>query len=91
MSLSRGWYRTKTARRLSLIHISEGVYRVIYHAHTPNLIAMTYVLPLTARDFTRALWQSATESVSYTHLDVYKRQGIVLLLCLIPLCRGIKE
>lgn len=40
---------------------TEGVYRVIYHAHTPNLIAMTYVLPLTARDFTRALWQSATE------------------------------
>ena len=38
-----------------------GVYRVIYHAHTPNLIAMTYILPLTARDFTRALWQSATE------------------------------
>lgn len=40
---------------------TEGVYRVIYHAHTPNLNAMTYVLPLTARDFTRALWQSATE------------------------------
>lgn len=38
-----------------------GEYRVIYHAHTPNLIAMTYILPLTARDFTRALWQSATE------------------------------
>ncbi len=38
-----------------------GAYRVIYHAHPANLIAMTYVLPLTARDFTRALWQSATE------------------------------
>lgn len=38
-----------------------GACRVIYHAHTPNLIAMTYLLPLTARDFTRALWQSATE------------------------------
>lgn len=40
---------------------TNGEYRVIYHAHTPNLIAMTYVLPLTAKDFTRALWQSATE------------------------------
>ena len=40
---------------------TNGAYRVIYHAHTPNLIAMTYILPLTARDFTRALWQSATE------------------------------
>ena len=40
---------------------TNGAYRVIYHAHTPNLIAMTYIMPLTARDFTRALWQSATE------------------------------
>ena len=32
---------------------TNGAYRVIYHAHTPNLIAMTYILPLTARDFTR--------------------------------------
>ncbi|MDR2386544.1 MAG: rhamnulose-1-phosphate aldolase [Deltaproteobacteria bacterium] len=40
---------------------SKGLDRVIYHAHPPNLIALTYVLPLTARDFTRALWQSATE------------------------------
>lgn len=40
---------------------TNGEYRVIYHAHTPNLIALTYLLPLTARDFTRALWQSATE------------------------------
>lgn len=38
-----------------------GENRVIYHAHTPNLIAMTYLLPLTSRDFSRALWQSATE------------------------------
>ena len=35
--------------------------RVIYHAHPASVIALTYVLPLTARDFTRALWQSATE------------------------------
>lgn len=40
---------------------TNGTYRVIYHAHPANLIAMTYVLPLTARDFSRALWQSATE------------------------------
>lgn len=40
---------------------TNGEYRVIYHAHTPSLIALTYVLPLTARDFSRALWQSATE------------------------------
>ena len=38
-----------------------GACRVIYHAHPANLIAMTYILPLTAQDFTRALWKSATE------------------------------
>ena len=38
-----------------------GACRVIYHAHPANLIAMTYILPLMARDFTRALWKSATE------------------------------
>ncbi len=40
---------------------TKGECRVIYHAHPANVIAMTYILPLTARDFTRALWKSATE------------------------------
>jgi len=40
---------------------TNGEHRVIYHAHPANVIAMTYVLPLTAKDFTKALWQSATE------------------------------
>ena len=40
---------------------TNGEARVIYHAHTPAIIALTYVLPLTDRDFTRVLWQSATE------------------------------
>lgn len=40
---------------------TNGAHRVIYHAHPANIIAMTFVLPLTDRDFTRALWKSATE------------------------------
>ncbi len=40
---------------------TDGGYRVIYHAHPANIIALTYVMPLTAKDITRALWQSATE------------------------------
>ena len=43
------------------VEATNGACRVIYHAHTPNLIALTYILPLTARDFTRILWKSATE------------------------------
>lgn len=40
---------------------TEGRYRVIYHAHTPNVIALTFVLPLKDEVFTRELWEMATE------------------------------
>ena len=38
-----------------------GKYRVIYHAHTTNIIALTFVLPLKDEVFTRELWEMATE------------------------------
>ena len=41
--------------------VTNGENRVIYHAHTPYVIALTYVLPLKAEVFTRMLWKSATE------------------------------
>ena len=40
---------------------TDGAYRVIYHAHPTNLIALTFVLPLTDEVFTRELWEMATE------------------------------
>lgn len=40
---------------------TDGRYRVIYHAHTTNVIALTFVLPLTDEVFTRELWEMATE------------------------------
>ncbi len=40
---------------------TDGRYRVIYHAHTTNTIALTFVLPLTDEVFTRELWEMATE------------------------------
>lgn len=40
---------------------SGGVHRVIYHAHTTNVIALTFVLPLKDEVFTRELWEMATE------------------------------
>lgn len=36
-------------------------YRVVYHAHTTNMIALTFVLPLEDAVFTRELWEMATE------------------------------
>lgn len=40
---------------------SGGKHRVIYHAHTTNVIALTFVLPLEDQVFTRELWEMATE------------------------------
>lgn len=40
---------------------TDGRYRVIYHAHTTNIIALTFVLPLEDEVFTRELWEMATE------------------------------
>lgn len=41
--------------------ITNGTYRVIYHAHTPSVIALTFVLPLKDEVFTRELWEMVTE------------------------------
>ena len=37
--------------------VSGGKHRVIYHAHTTNVIALTFVLPLKDEIFTRELWR----------------------------------
>ena len=42
---------------------TDGANRVIYHAHTPGIIEMSFIVPLTDRDFTRRLWQMMTECV----------------------------
>ncbi|MCU6748332.1 rhamnulose-1-phosphate aldolase [Faecalicatena acetigenes] len=41
--------------------LTGGKHRVIYHAHTTNTIALTFVLPLNDEVFTRELWEMATE------------------------------
>ncbi len=41
--------------------VTNGEHRVIYHCHTTNVIALTFVLPLNDEVFTRELWEMATE------------------------------
>ncbi len=41
--------------------VTNGNDRVIYHCHPANLIALTFVLPLDDRTFSRVLWKSMTE------------------------------
>lgn len=43
------------------VRATNGCHRVIYHCHTTNVIALTFVLPLTDEVFTRELWEMATE------------------------------
>lgn len=41
--------------------VTDDQHRVIYHCHTTNVIALTFVLPLKDEIFTRELWEMATE------------------------------
>ncbi len=41
--------------------VTNGNDRVIYHCHPANLIALTFILPLNDRTFSRVLWESMTE------------------------------
>lgn len=41
--------------------VSNGSHRVIYHAHPANTIALTFVLPLDDKVFTREIWEMMTE------------------------------
>lgn len=40
---------------------TNGSYRIVYHCHATNIIALTFVLPLDNKVFTRELWEMATE------------------------------
>lgn len=41
--------------------VTAGENRVVYHAHTPNLISLTLLEELDSRDLTVTLWKSMTE------------------------------
>ncbi len=41
--------------------LTDGKHRVIYHCHPENVIALTFVLPLTDAAFTKEIWQTMTE------------------------------
>ncbi len=40
---------------------TNGIFRIVYHCHATNVIALTFVLPLEDKIFTRELWEMATE------------------------------
>lgn len=42
---------------------TDGACRVIYHAHTPNVIALSTLVAPSAREYSRILWKSMTECI----------------------------
>lgn len=40
---------------------TNGSSRVLYHAHAPAIVELSFLLPLASRDVSRALWKSMTE------------------------------
>lgn len=57
---------------------TNGAYRVVYHAHCTNTIALTFVLPLDDKVWTRELWECATEC------PVVFPQGIGVVPWMVP-------
>lgn len=54
-----GHFAIQSARKTA----TNGASRALYHAHPASIVALTQVLPLDARTFTRALWTSFSESM----------------------------
>lgn len=57
---------------------SNNEHHVIYHAHTTNIIALTFLLPLEDKIFTHELWQMATEC------PVVFPQGVGVIPWMVP-------
>ncbi|MGI6031984.1 MAG: rhamnulose-1-phosphate aldolase [Coriobacteriales bacterium] len=60
------------------VSATDGADRVIYHAHCPNVIVMSTLLPPQARVWTRALWKLMTESV------LFFPQGVGVVPWMVP-------
>ena len=65
--------------------VTGGRHRVIYHAHTSNVTALTFVLPLKDEIFTRELWEMAPEC------PIVFPDGIGVLDFMVPCGRAIAE
>lgn len=65
--------------------LTKGRCRVIYHCHPANIIALTFVLPLSDKVFTRELWEMATEC------PVVFPEGVGVVDWMVPGGRAIAE
>lgn len=66
-------------------HLTENKNRVIYHCHCPNVIALTFLLPLKSEIITRELWEMMTEC------PIIFPEGIGVVEWMVPGGRDIAE
>ncbi len=64
---------------------TNGRHRVMYHAHLNDMIALTFVLPLCSRVFSREIWSAITEC------PVVVPEGVGVLPLMTPGSREIAE
>lgn len=69
--------------RLEVGSVAGKPHRVIYHAHCPNVIALSNVLPASSREWTRTLWKCMTECI------LFFPEGVGVLPWMIPGGMGI--
>jgi rhamnulose-1-phosphate aldolase len=60
------------------MQVTDNKNRVVIHTHATNLIALTYVLELDSKTFTRKLWEMSTECL------VVFPEGVGILPWLVP-------
>jgi len=54
-------FQTHFLNHATRLKATAGACRVIYHAHTSAIVALSYLIRLNDNDVTRILWQSETE------------------------------
>ena len=69
---------THLATYETALQAGGGADRVVYHAHSPNIIALSTLLPADMRVWTRTLWKVMTEGI------IVFPQGIGVLPWMIP-------
>ena len=63
---------------LEVLKQRDPEMRIVYHAHPANIVALTFVLPLTDEVFTREIWEMETEC------PVVFPQGIGVVEWMVP-------
>ena len=71
-----GWEREKIKKQKLLKAVAENCHKIdsLFHTATSTPVSKNDLVPSTSSESVTAV-EETIEAVSYTHLDVYKRQA----------------